>query len=141
MVKGKVTKIMREAINRFAQKYNVEANKVSLFIHTKTDDYEPLYFKSVNGQVVKDENGKTKNLKFTRDILDKKIDFLGTEFFVSKALKDYFERVSKVREIEAKELNIMIGCSDLKAENLRFALLHKSTILTPITIEDVIGDD
>ena len=95
MVKGQVKKIMKSALVRCAKENNVETEKVAIFIHTKSDDCEPLYFKTVSEITDKDDNGNTKSLDFNRDILNVKFDLLQRAYLTANFMKGYIRSVAE----------------------------------------------
>ena len=141
MVKGQVKKIMKSALVRFAKENNVETEKVAIFIHTKSDDCEPLYFKTVSGITDKDDNGNTKSLDFNRDILNVKFDLMQRAYLTANFMKGYISSVAEVEEINAKEIYILIGSKNTDASELKFVLYHKSKALRGLTLEDIFGED
>ena len=141
MVKGQVKKIMKSALVRFAKESNVETEKVSIFIHTKSDDCEPLYFKTIGGVTEKDEKGNTKSLDFNRDILNVKFDLMQRAYLTANFMKGYISSVAEVENINAKEIYILIGSKNSDASELRFVLYHKNKALRPLTLEDIFGKD
>jgi hypothetical protein len=141
MVKGQVKKIMKSALVRFAKENNVETEKVAIFIHTKSDDCEPLYFKTVSGVTDKDDNGNTKGLDFNRDILNVKFDLMQRAYLTANFMKGYISSVAEVEDINAKEIYILIGSKNSDASELKFVLYHKSKALRGLTLEDIFGED
>jgi hypothetical protein len=142
MVKGQVKKIMKSALVRFAKENNVETEKVAIFIHTKTDDCEPLYFKTVSGITEKDSvTGATKSLDFNRDILNVKFDLMQRAYLTANFMKGYISSVAEVEDINAKEIYILIGSKNTDASELKFVLYHKSKALRGLTLEDIFGED
>lgn len=141
MVKGQVKKIMKSALVRFAKENNVETEKVAIFIHTKSDDCEPLYFKTVSGVTDKDDKGNTKGLDFNRDILNVKFDLMQRAYLTANFMKGYIASVAEVENINAKEIYILIGSKNSDASELRFVLYHSSKALRPLTLEDIFGED
>ncbi len=142
MITGQVSKIMNKALLRFATKYGVKASEVAIFIHTKSDEYEPMYFKTVQGKTILTEDNKTKNLNFNKDILGLKIDLdlMAREFLTANFMKSYFKNVSESEGINAKEMYLKIGCKDEKAEILDIILYNNSKALKRLTLEDVFGE-
>lgn len=142
MITGQVSKIMNKALLRFSVKYGVEANQVAIFIHTKSDDFEPSYFKTVKGKIITDESGLTKNLSFNKDILAVKfgVDLMGREFLTSNFMKSYFKNMSELEGLDAKALFLKIGCKDKEAKELDIILYNNTKPLKRLTLEDVFGE-
>ncbi len=142
MIAGQVSKIMNKALLRFSLKYSVDTHEVAIFIHTKSDDYEPLYFKTVKGAMIKDEGGATKSLSFNKDILALKfgVDLMGREFLTSNFMKSYFKNMGESEGVDPKSLFLKIGCKDKEAKILDIILYHNSKALKRLTLEDVFGE-
>jgi len=143
MVQEQVKKIMSKAINRFALEHNVESNKVAIFIHTKSDDNEPLYFKSVEGKnILNEESTGVKNLSFNKDILGLKIDLdlMGRGFLTSNFMQSYFKNVGESEGVNPKTLYLKIGCKDFKADLLDITLYHNAKALKKLTLNDIFPD-
>ena len=142
MIAGQVSKIMNKALLRFSLKYSVDANEVAIFIHTKSDDFEPLYFKTVKGAIITDENGVTKSLSFNKDILAVKfgVDLMGREFLTSNFMKSYFKNIGESEGIDPKSLFLKIGCKDKEAKVLDIILYNNTKALKRLTLEDVFGE-
>jgi len=142
MIAGQVSKIMNKALLRFSLKYSVDTNDVAIFIHTKSDDFEPLYFKTVKGAIITDESGATKNLSFNKDILALKfgVDLMGREFLTSNFMKSYFKNMGESEGVDPKSLFLKIGCKDKEAKVLDIILYHNSKALKRLTLEDVFGE-
>lgn len=142
MIAGQVSKIMNKALLRFSLKYSVDANEVAIFIHTKSDDFEPLYFKTVKGKTITDESGVTKSLSFNKDILAVKfgVDLMGREFLTSNFMKSYFKNMGESEGVDPKSLFLKIGCKDKEAKILDIILYHNSKALKRLTLQDVFGE-
>lgn len=140
MVRDQVEKTMRKALLSFAGKEQRPANDISLFIHTKpTEDapaLSPKYFYAVEGKPVTEE-GKLKDLDFTKDILGKKIDMLGQSYLASQFLTGYFEKTCKKHEVEPNELYVRIDSKDSEAKALKIALYKNAEVLKKIKLEEI----
>lgn len=142
MITGQVSKIMSKALLRFSVKYGVEASETAIFIRIKSEDFEPLYFKTIKGKVITDENGATKNLSFNKDILAVKfgVDLMGREFLTSNFMKSYFKNMAESEGLDAKNLYLKIGCKDKEAKVLDIILYNNSKPLKRLTLEEVFGE-
>jgi len=143
MVKDHVEKTMKKALLRFADKDGVTANRIAFFIHTKPTDanpeLEPKYFYALDGVPVQ-ENGQLKDLRFTQDILGKKIDMLGTAYLASTFLTKYFAKISEENESNPSTLYIMITSVDEMAEELAIALYKGNQVLKEMKLEEIFGE-
>jgi hypothetical protein len=143
MVKEHVEKTMKKAILRFAEKEGRPANEIAFFIHTKpteeAPELEPKYFYAIGGVPVQ-ENGKIKDLRFTQDILGKKIDMLGTSYLAANFLSKYFASTSEEFEADPKTLYVMITVIDKEAKNLAIALYKSSQVVKEMKLDEIFGE-
>ena len=107
MVKGIVKKTMYTALNRFAEIEQETAQNIQLFIHTKNEQLLPEYFYAIKG-VVKQQDGKTLQLSFVKDILGKKMDLTGKEAMSNQFLMTYFKTVAQEEKESPNKLYIMV---------------------------------
>jgi hypothetical protein len=134
MVKGQVKSIMKEALTRFAKENNIETQKVKIFVHPKNKELEPLYFSLINGVRT--------DLDFKKDILAVKIEFLPRTSITAKFFQEtFFPKVIEEYKIESETIYLMIGCSDIEAENLTFAVYENGKLLRKLQLSDVFGND
>ena len=143
MVRDQVEKTMRKALLSFAGKENRPANDISLFIHTKPTEeapaLSPKYFYAIEGKPVLEE-GKLKDLDFTKDILGKKIDMLGQSFLASQFLTGYFEKTCKKHEIEPNRLYVRIDAKDEEAKQLKIGLYNNADVIKNIELDEIFGE-
>jgi hypothetical protein len=143
MVRDHVEKTMKKALLRFAEQEGKPANKIAFFIHTKPTDeqpeLEPKYFYAVDGVPVQ-EDGKLKDLKFTQDILGKKIDMLGTSFLAANFLSKHFAKISEEHEADPRTLYVMITCADEVAEELTIALYKGNEVIKKMELDEIFGE-
>jgi hypothetical protein len=143
MVRDQVEKTMRKALLRFAEQEGKPANNIAFFIHTKPTDeqpeLEPKYFYAVDGVPVQ-ENGQLKDLRFTQDILGKKIDMLGMSFLAANFLSKHFATISEELEADPRTLYVMITCKDEKAENLAIALYKGNKVVRNMELDEIFGE-
>jgi hypothetical protein len=147
MATGIVKNKLKGAINGLAEKEGVDVKSIAAFIHTKEMDgedntYKPTYFYTVDGNTKKDEAGNQVSLTYN-ELMGQKFDFTPVIHIVTAQLKSYFKTLEEVYEIDAKELYLMIGCTDQssEAENLVYALFHNQKPLKELTLEEVVGDE
>jgi hypothetical protein len=140
MVKELVEKAMRKALNRFAVIEEKPSKAIQFFIHTKNEDFSPQYFYAVDWQVVQNE-GETKELNFTQDILGKKFDLTGKELLAKTYLTNYFKVVSKEEKEDVKSLYIIITCHDEMATDLAVALYKNNEELRKLQLEEIFGEE
>ena len=143
MIREHVEKTMKKALITFAEKAGTVANKIAFFIHTKPSEADPTltpkYFYSVDGKTVT-ENGKLKDLRFTQDILGKKMDLMGTEVMASQFLSQYFKNVSEETKSDPRNLYVMITSSDEEAKKLILAIYKGSEVLRHLKLEEIFGE-
>jgi|3_EtaG_2_1085321.scaffolds.fasta_scaffold254493_2 predicted 3-demethylubiquinone-9 3-methyltransferase (glyoxalase superfamily) len=139
MVKDIVEKTMRKAINNFAEKEEVETTSINFFIHTKNEELTPQYFYAIDGKVVQ-ENGKTKELNFVKDILGVKFDLTGKSLMSSQYLANYFQILSEEEKKEAKNLYIMIRSTDLEVKKLGVSLFNNNIKIKDLELEEIFGE-
>jgi len=142
MIAGKIEKIMKSAIKRFAEREGVEAKTIALMIHTKTEDHAPLYFYTLSGKPKKDENGDLANLRFVEDVMGKRLDALGYQGHAHMFFTSYFKTLANEFECNASLLYIMI-CMTEDSELTLGVYKHEGTGVVNIkkmTLEEVFGD-
>lgn len=163
MVKGIVEKTLKKALKKFALEADTGTNSIAFYIHTKNDEYTPEYFYSVDGNVVTNEKGNPKSLRFTQDILGLKMDFQGREMLSAQFLSRYFKTLSQITyaelknelsnnklsvsdedvatKINVKNLYIMITSTDEEANNLKIAMYDNSNPISEMKLEHIFGED
>lgn len=143
MIKNNVTKELKKALNRFADQEKTKANGIAFFIHTKPTKAEPklnpLYFYAVNGDVVTEGEG-IKHLRFTKDILGKKFDLMGTEMMAGHFLANYFSTISEKHNISPEEIYIMITTESENAEKLIVIIYNGADPIEEVSLEQIFGE-
>jgi len=141
MVKEQVEKTMKKALMSIAKKEGKTAKSICVFIHTKPTKEEPecrpKYFYSVDGNIVKGEDGKTKELYFVRDILGVKFDLLGMEALAINFFAQYFKNKSEELKTESKSLYIMITSCVEDAKELILALYKNAQEIKRFSLEEI----
>lgn len=141
MVREQVEKTMKKALVRFSENEKVTANRIAFFIHTKNENLSPEYFYAIDGKPVRDESGGLKNLRFTQDILGKKMDLLGTEFLATQFLSNYYKSFCSENEIDPNMLYVMITAADEEAKKLSIALYNGNQVLKDdMKLDQIFGE-
>ncbi len=140
MVKGIVKKTMYTALNRFAEIEQETAQNIQLFIHTKNEQLLPEYFYAIKG-VVKQQDGKTLQLSFVKDILGKKMDLTGKEAMSNQFLMTYFKTVAQEEKESPNKLYIMITAKKNEEKELNLGLYVENRLIRPLTLDEIFGED
>lgn len=134
-MKDKVIKIVGEALIRFAKERNVAVKTVSI-IFRPDSDLDPIYNRVFGSEYDKDEDGEVKQLKFTKDILNKKFDLLPTEFIVAQDLKARFKTYMETYKIEQQNLIFRIVSFDDEAKRLGVGVYNGKEVVLTVKAED-----
>jgi hypothetical protein len=141
MIKEQVEKTMKKALVRFSENENITANRIAFFIHTKNDDLSPAYFYAIDGKPVKDEQGELVHLRFVQDILNRKMDLLGTEYVTKQFLSNYYKTYCSENKINPKMLYVMITSADEEAKKLSIALYNGNQVLNDnMKLDQIFGE-
>ena len=145
MIKEKVEDMMKTALNKFAQQENVTPNNIAFFIHTKPTQEDPeltpKYFYTKNNDVVLDEQGKTKELDFKKDILGKRIDFLGISEMTSNFLKNYIKSECKTNNIHPTKIYLRISSTDEQLSKVNVIMFNGTEQVKTLTLEEVFNEE
>lgn len=141
MITRMVKDIMKGALENLSKREGVKPNQIMVMIHTKSDDFLPMYFYLVNGVPKTDENGAVLGLNFKKDILNAKIDLMNKEGITATFLSGYFKNAPTNFEIEPKEMYVMITSKDEQNSELNLGVYKGSEFKKRITVEQLFGED
>lgn len=134
-MKEKVIKIVSEALLRFAKEKSIGVKNVSI-IFKPDSNLDPIYNRVFGSEYDKDEDGSVKQLKFTKDILNKKFDLLPTELFVAQDLKARFKTYMSEYKIEQQNLIFRIVSFDDEAKRLGVGVYNGKEVILTVKAED-----
>lgn len=134
-MKEKVIKIVSEALLRFAKEKSIGVKNVSI-IFKPDSDLDPIYNRVFGSEYDKDEDGSVKQLKFTKDILNKKFDLLPTEYIVAQDLKARFKTYMSEYKIEQQNLIFRIVSFDDEAKRLGVGVYNGKEVILTVKAED-----
>ena len=134
-MKDKVIKIVGEALTRFGKEKGLNVKEVSI-IFRPDEDLDPIYNRVFGSDYDKEEDGSVKQLKFTKDILNKKIDFIPTEYLVAQDLRARFKTYMETYKIEQQNLMFRIVSFDEDAKRLGVAVYNGKEVVKTLKAED-----
>lgn len=131
----KVIKVVSEALLRFGKEKSLGVKEVSI-IFKPDENLDPIYNRVFGSDYDKEEDGSIRQLKFTRDILNKKFDLLPTEFLVAQDLKARFKTYMETYNIEQQKLMFRIVSFDEEAKRLGVAVYNGKEVIKSLKAED-----
>ena len=130
-------KIMRKAIQSYAEKRNDEVTNTQIKIYTDCENATPKY-KILNS--FKEENAQIITLKEL--MLVPKLDFTGkgikADMFVEPTIKNILKRLSKEQEKEVEKISIFVATNDARCEDLKLILCVDNKPLKRIKFSDIL---
>ena len=130
-------KIMRKAIQSYAEQLNEEVTNTQIKIYTDCEKATPKY-KILNS--FKEENSLEISLK--QLMLVPKIDFTGkglkAELFVEPTIKNILKRLSKEEDKEVKKVSVFVATNDIKCEDLKLILCLDNKPFKRLKFSDIL---
>lgn len=143
-MEARINSAIKDAIDRFASKYNTERNKVFLIIFPMNKDFDIGYYKMVDSKpvTITDEDGqeKIKLLNFKRDILNLKmgIDLEMREFKTNYVLKPYLKSLSEEYDIPFQDLKMKIFFREPSSDNFAISIYHGAKRVKTTTLKEIV---
>ena len=132
MIVAQTKKIMRKAIDRYAEIYEVDKSKVQLMIRPRNNEFAPTY------DICKDYK-QVEEVTFAQ-ILNVRMDFLGREMIATPFIKNSLIRMSKETQTNWKDINVIIYYNNTKDDILMYLFTNKQPNKV-ITFEYLFGED
>ena len=125
-------KIMKAAIERYAEEEKVDKNKVQLLIYTDNPDCEPKYKVLIH-------NKPLKQVSFN-EILNVKLDFLGRELIATPFITSSLKKLIRETNCSYEEANVLIYTNDNEEGSIKLYFFVNNTATKPMTFTDIFAD-
>jgi len=131
-LESQTKKIMKAAIERYAEEQKVESDKVQLLIYTDNPDCEPKYKVLVH-------NKPLKQVSFN-EILNVKLDFLGRELIATPFIKSSLKKMIRQTNCSYEEANVLIYTSNNEEDSIKLYFFVNHTATKAMTFTDIFAD-
>ncbi len=131
MLAEQTTKIMSNAIVRYAKEHGVENKDCQLVIRANDDECNPVYDLCVNWK-------RERQLKFN-EILNVKFDMLGREMMATPFIRSSLKRLVKEKQCNWNDLRVFIYTNNA-VEKILMTVYVGNVNSGQITFEYLFGD-